>query len=183
MAKAVATQSKGRAKRPRGDRRSRNTIEQFLRIVEEEWTKGVPSHAIVRLLAKKNVAQATVYRYIAEVQEKWAASVKAAEPFVREQRLARLRKLAAKLEKEGEYVPMVQLEKLLNAMLGVNAPERHDVRAAVVSTSEAAAPELDLALVDDATLEGLERAADAKLLRTAPAGLIGDTTLQEAKAS
>lgn len=176
MAKAVATKGKGRAKRPRGDRRSRNTIEQFLRVVEDEWTKGVPSHAIVRLLAKKNVAQATVYRYIAEVQEKWAASVKAAEPFVREQRLARLRKLAAKLEKEGEYVPMVQLEKLLNAMLGVNAPERHDVRAAVVSTTEAA-PELDLALVDDATLEGLERAADAKLSRTAPAGLIGDTTV------
>jgi carboxylesterase type B len=183
MANRVATKKRKRAARPDGrpggDKRTRAAMLRLVELVDQRLTSGVPRYAIVAELERKGVARSTVDRYIATVEARWQAESKAAEPSVREQALARLTALSIEAQGAGEYASVARFEHMRCTILGVYAPHRHDVRALVATTE---APQVDLSLVSDDELSAIKSAA-AKLAQKAPAGLVGDTTAVEAKAS
>lgn len=148
---------------------------RLVNLVEERLTDGVRRYAIVEELLHEGVEVRTIDRYIAMVRDRWAETAKIAAPHVREQRIARITMLSQEARKHGKYSAAAQFERMLNEIQGVNAPERHDVRAVVAQVT--AAPQVDLSQASDMMLDELERLADAQAARApAPAGLIGDTT-------
>lgn len=155
---------------------------RLVELVDQRLTSGVPRYAIIAELERKGVARSTVDRYIATVEARWREESKAAEPSVREQALARLAALSLEAQAAGEYPSVARFEHMRCTILGVYAPERHDVRALVAT---APVEPLDLSIVSDEELAAI-KSASARLAQKAPAlgtGLIGDTTVVEAKAS
>lgn len=162
------------AKRPRGDKRTRAAIERHLAIVDLRWTSGTPRYAIEQELGKRGVAPTTVHRLIQRAERRWREEAEVATPERRAQRIARVTMLSEETRKAGKYASCARFEHMLNEMFGVYAPEQHEVRGAI-AVAEVAAPSVDLSKASDAVLDELERLADGAI--TAPAGLIGDTTV------
>jgi hypothetical protein len=184
MATRVASRTgkRGGKRSKRGPRKSKAEVDRNLELADKLLGEGQGRQVVMAKLGARGVAAASVDRYIARVYERWKEDRERASPALFEQRLERLGRLARRLEKEKKYVPLVQVERLLNMMLGVNAPERHEVKAAVAVAGGAAPAAFDPALLsrlNDAELAAVKSAA-AKMMRSAPPGVVGDTTLAPA---
>jgi uncharacterized protein YigA (DUF484 family) len=182
MATKVATKPKQGGKRSkRGPRKSRAEVDRNLELADKLLGDGQGRQAVMAKLGARGVAAASVDRYIARVYDRWKEERQLVAPALVEQRLERLNRLARKFEKERKYIPLVQVEKMLNLMLGVNAPERHEVKGAVAVAGVVAPPVFDPGLLDDQELAAVKSAAAKMMRQAAPAGLIGDTTAVEAE--
>lgn len=130
--------------------------------VDELLSQGAPERVIA---AQLKLSARTVRRYIAVVRKRWQIDRMLADDTRVEERTTHLRNLAAELRNKKAWAPMVQVEKELNAILGVHAPAQHqlDVRAAVLHADAVPAaappPSVDYGDLDDAVLDALEQAA------------------------
>lgn len=163
MTSAVAT------KRPRGDRITMHELEQRLGLVEDLMVAGFPRRKILEELERqKSWARSTIDRYVQQVRERWRVEREAERATDVETSLARLSMLSSKAEREKAWSAVGRFETLIADIRGVRAPERHDHRvAAIVQQAPAArAPQLEIVdELDDAFLDALERAADARVAR------------------
>jgi hypothetical protein len=156
-----------------GDKRSQAAVAKLLGQVEMRLTNGMPRYAIADEL---KTPMSTIDRYIAEVHKRWREEAELLAPHVRDQRIARITMLSEETRKAGRYAACARFEQMLNEIHGVTAPPL----VVSLQTQPAEAP-LDLAELADHILDEIEKAADARLAKRAPAGLIGDTSVVEAR--
>lgn len=137
MTSAVATH------KIRGDRTPRAELEQRWSLVEDLIAAGMPARNIcAELERQKGWPQATVYRYVQHVRQRWLAEHEADRETRAVARIARLTSLSHKAERKEAWAAVGRYETLLCQIEGVLAPERHDHRvAAIVKAVPIAAPE------------------------------------------
>ena len=159
--------------RGRGDRTSATEREQRTDRIEKLLRQGYPRHVIVAKFLTLNIAVRTTDRYIAEVRERWKLERLQRQDTVVEERLAHLSEVARMLRKREAWAPMMRAEEAISRMLGVDAPEKIDVRAAVLHAQvQQSAPEVDLSDLPDALLDALDAAA----VRRGTSGGVGGQT-------
>lgn len=136
MTSAVAT------KKVRGDRTPRAELEQRMSLVEDLIASGMPARKIcAELERQKGWPQATVYRYVQQVRQRWLAEHEADRETRAVARIARLTSLSHKAERKEAWAAVGTFEKLLCQIEGVAAPERHDHRVAAIVQQVPSAPE------------------------------------------
>lgn len=142
-----------------GFARSRHVIEQNIQEVQRWLGEGISTKNIAYKLAKRRgISSRTAYRYVKVARARWTASLIDELPTIREQRLARLRYLANKWE-DTEPPSCVQVEREIDRIVGVCAPEKFDARVAVAHiVAPQGPPPLDLTVLDDDELDAFERA-------------------------
>lgn len=159
-------------KRPRGDVTAQAEIMLRVAIVEDLMAEHRSTPYIVDECTRKwNCSAVTVQRYMQRVRERWIEEREGQRGTDLERTLARLTRLARKLEAKKAWAALMQAEKLIADLLGVRAPEKHDHRvAAVVQQIAPQSVSLEvLETLSDGTLDELERAADKRLALAAPA--------------
>lgn len=158
-------------KRPRGDQTAHAEILLRLAIIEDMLAEHHSTpHIVDECTRKWNCSPATVHRYMQRVRERWIDEREGQRGTDHERTLARLTRLARKLETRRAWGALMQAEKLIVDLLGVRAPEKHDHRvAAVVATAPQAVALEVIEGFSDTTLDELERAADKRLALPAPA--------------
>lgn len=162
---------------PGGPKRSRAQVTNYLNLVAERLTRGVPRYEIVEELKAAGIPRSTTDRYIDQVHGRWKADAAFAEPHVRAQRIARVTMLSEETRALGKYTATAQFERMLNEMQGVNAPLVVQLPPGALQPPPAAP--VDLRLLADNILDALEQAADERargVPQVAPAGLLVEST-------
>lgn len=91
---------------------------------------------------KFGLSPRTANRYMRIVRDRWLAAADLRSATLFEERLNHHQRTVRELRREKQYAPMVALEKHIDDMLGLKAPEKHDHRVAVLA--QAPLPPLDL---------------------------------------
>lgn len=156
MATEVAT-----SKRPRGNAASQAEVAANCDRVERMMRSGTPTHVIHQRMAP--MPRSTVERYITKVRERWVLERMQRQETAVEERLAHMRHLAKKARDEGNWAACRGFEREINLILGVYAPEKHAIQAAVaIAPLQAqAAPAVNYADMSDVILDALEQALRA----------------------
>lgn len=134
-------------------------------VVEQLIGQGLTTREIINDCTQRfGVSSATVDRYIARVRERWIAEREAERATDVEVTIARVSRMARKLEAKRAWAPWMQAEKLLADIKGVLAPQRHEHKvAAVVATvgPQAEVPDDFFEQASDDFLDELERKAQS----------------------
>lgn len=123
--------------------------------IERMLRDGMPRHLICERVGKP---MGTVDRYIGKVHARWRASSLARTEHAVEERLEHHRKMARLARSEGNWNACARYDREINLMLGVYAPEKHAIQAAVAHAvmPAQAAPAVNLLRVPDSGLDDLE---------------------------
>lgn len=172
-----------------GARRSVSDVRKDIEAVAKHLADGKPRWWIVEHYGKRKVPASTVDRWIAAVRERMQADLVDELPTLREKLLGQLRRERKACIDSGDQTNARQYFKLEVELLGLAAPEKHDVRAVV---AQMAAP----AEVDPGELLRAEGVSDEQLRiigevargltakrAGVPVGLIGDTTVGDGRSS
>ncbi|MBI4702103.1 MAG: hypothetical protein HY744_13290 [Deltaproteobacteria bacterium] len=116
-----------RRKPPGGKRVSRAEVERRMAEVERLALEGRSRSEIVAALRELGTAPSTTDAYLARVRDRWIADGEAGRPAERERAVARLRGLSRSAEARGAFGASVAAERLAAEILGLRAPERHEV--------------------------------------------------------
>lgn len=140
-------------------------------------SKGFRDAEVAQMLVERGGIKAgSVPRYLARVRQMWREEHLYASETVVEQRLARWRLLARKLEAKQAWHPLVQAERVIDELVGVKA------RAAtlvIMPGGGGASVAFDPTALTDEELDQLDGIA-VKLIGhrdTKPENIVGDTTL------
>lgn len=125
--------------------------------IERMLRDGMPRHLICERVGKP---MGTVDRYIGKVHARWRASALARTEHAVEERLEHHRKMARLARTQGNWNACARYDREINLMLGVYAPEKHTIQAAVAHAVLPAqsAPPIRYADAPDAVLDALEEA-------------------------
>lgn len=150
-------------KRPRGDKRSIAEVEANVERVERMMRSGTPRYTILRLMHGLGLSERSIDRCMERVRERWVLERMQRQETAVEERLAHMRYLAKKARDEGNWAACRGFEREINLILGVYAPEKHAIQAAVaVAPMQAqAAPAVNYADMSDVILDALEQALRA----------------------
>lgn len=161
MASQVATKNKPH---PRGNVTSQAEIMRRVDVVEQLIGQGMTTREIINDCTQRfGVSSATVDRYIARVRERWVAEREAERATDVEVTIARVSRMARKLEAKRAWAPWMQAEKLLADIKGVLAPQRHEHKVAAVVAQvgpQAELPDDFFEQASDEFLAELERRAE-----------------------
>lgn len=133
-------------------------------VVEQLIGQGMTTREIINDCTQRfGVSSATVDRYIARVRERWVAEREAERATDVEVTIARVSRMARKLEAKRAWAPWMQAEKLLADIKGVLAPQRHEHKVAAVVAQvgpQAELPDDFFEQASDEFLAELERRAE-----------------------
>lgn len=174
MADKVATKNKTPRPHPRGNVTPQAEIIRRVDIVEQLIGQGLTTREIINDCTQRfGVCSATVDRYIARVRERWIAEREVERATDVEVTIARVSRMARKLEAKRAWAPWMQAEKLLADIKGVLAPQRHEHKVAAVVAQvgpQAEVPDDFFTEASDDFLDELERKAERmKIEIAAPA--------------
>lgn len=131
-------------------------------LVEDLLVSGLsPGRVVSTTMKHYGCSKWTAERYIESVRKRWEADAELARPSVVHERLARMRMMASKCERKEAWGACSRYDQMINDILGVKAPERLDIRAAV---AVGVAPEITAPVDYEKIIESLSEEQIAQLI-------------------
>lgn len=166
-----------------GIRRSATEFNKDLEEVAQLIGDNKPSWAIIQHFAKRNVTKGTVIRWINKIRQRIKDDAKDEIPILREKLMLQMRQEREKCISVGDRSNARHYFKLEMDLLGLAAPEKHDVRAVVIApqVEEDPGEVLRKRGMTEEQLQQLIEVLGGPIRNAPPAGLIGDTSTFEEK--